>query len=227
VRVLSGPPGRAPDPDDDDLAALYAPPRLPWLRVNMVATLDGAVSGADGRTGSVNNAVDRRVFRLLRRRADAIVVGAGTARTERYAPAVAPLVVVSRRGEVPPLLREAAPGAVLLATCASAPLLDEARSVLGPDHVLVLGEDEVFVGALPGLLHQRGMTGLLCEGGPTLLGSLLAAGVVDELCLTLVPSLVGGRQGRIVTGPDLGVPMELGLLLEEGSTLLGRWFVTG
>jgi riboflavin biosynthesis pyrimidine reductase len=122
----------------------------------MVSTLDGAVTGADGRSGSINDAADKVVFDLLRGLADAIVVGAGTARTEGYRGAVAPLVVVSGRGEVPPLLRTAPPGRVLLVTCASAPLLPEARSVLGTSGVVVLGEEEVDVSRLPATLHERG-----------------------------------------------------------------------
>ncbi len=95
LRVLVGPdPGGA----EPDLAHLYAAPADPWLRVNMVSTLDGAASGDNGRSGSINNAVDKRVYDQLRALADAIVVGAGTARAEGYAPVDRPTVVVSRRG---------------------------------------------------------------------------------------------------------------------------------
>src|SRR6185436_3478876 len=83
VRVLVG-------PDTDDLAELYAAPADPWLRVNMVATVDGAATGETGRSGSINNAVDKLVYDQLRALADAIVVGAGTARIEGYAPEARP-----------------------------------------------------------------------------------------------------------------------------------------
>ena len=89
-----------------DLKALYRPPRLPWLRVNMVSTLDGAANGESGTSGSINNDADKRVFRALRAQADAVVVGAGTARTERYRVADVPLVVVSHRALVPEQLRD-------------------------------------------------------------------------------------------------------------------------
>src|SRR5687767_5218558 len=110
MRVLIG-------PDSDDLKTLYAAPKQPWLRVNMITTLDGAATGESGTSNSINNAADKRVFDTLRGLADAIIVGAGTARIEGYRPAAVPIVVVSRSGDVPPTLRNAAPGEVVLATC--------------------------------------------------------------------------------------------------------------
>ena len=212
-------------PEDASLAALYAAPRTPWLRVNMVATVDGAATGASGKSGSINNAVDKRVFDTLRGLADAIVVGAGTARTEGYGPVDKPVVLVSRRAEVPDKLRDAAPGAVLMATTAHADGLTEARRLLGDEQVLVVGDDEVDLALLKETLVGRGLVDLLSEGGPSLLGAMLAQGVVDELTATVVPRLVGGDHGRIVAAPPVDVPLELHTLLEEDGTLLARWFV--
>lgn len=208
---------------DDELASLYAAPAPDWLRVNMVSTVDGAATGADGLTGTVNNPADHRVFSLLRRLADCVVVGAGTARAEGYRPTDRPVVVVSRRGEVPPRLSDGAPGAVLLATCAAAPGLTASRQVLGSEHVLVLGQDAVHLPALPDALARRGLRQVLCEGGPQLLRDLVAAGTVDELCATVVPRLVAGTGPRISTGPPVDAAMRLRLLLEEDGTLLARW----
>lgn len=221
MRVLVG-----PDLDPrTDLAELYAAPADPWLRVNMVETLDGAATGDSGRSGSINNAVDKVVYDQLRALADAVVVGAGTARVEGYAPVDRPTVVVSRRGHVPDLLRGGPPGAVLLATCAEAELLDQARELLGDEHVLVLGADRVDLAALKPALAARGLTQLLGEGGPHLLRDLVAAGVADELCATIVPRLVGGEHPRITQGPPVDVPLRLHLLLEAEGTLLGRWTI--
>ena len=212
--------------DDEMLRRLYAPPGSPWLRVNMVSTADGAATGANGRTGSINNAADKRVFDLLRSTADAVVVGAGTARAERYRAASVPLVLVSRRGTVPELLRDAPSGQVLLATRAGAPGLAESRELLGPDHVVVVGEEAVDLVALRAALVERGLVSLLGEGGPSLLSDLLQAGLVDELCLTTVPHLVGGSSPRITAGDDLDRALELRVLLEQDGTLLGRWLVS-
>jgi riboflavin biosynthesis pyrimidine reductase len=208
--------------DAEDLAALYAPPTRPWLRVNMVSTVDGAATGPDGLSGSINNEADQRVFHQLREIADVIVVGAGTARAEGYRPAPKPIVLVSRSGEVPQSLRTAASDMVLMATTRTGG--DKARAELGEDNVFVLGGDEVDLTLLKPALSQRGFGDILCEGGPHLLATLLAAGAVDELCTTTVPRLLGGLHPRITDGPAVEVPLELMLLLEDHGTLIARWF---
>jgi riboflavin biosynthesis pyrimidine reductase len=227
MRLLTAPDRTASDADlsDADLRELYAAPRRPWVRANMVATVDGAAAGESGRSGSINNDVDRRVFALLRSLADAVVVGAGTARAEGYRPTERPIVLVSRRGQVPERLRDAAPGRVLLATCSAAEGLDDARDVLGDEHVLVLGGHRVDLARLREELAERGLVELLCEGGPHLLRDLLDQGVLDELCQTVVPRLVGGTHPRILDGPPVDATLRLHVLLEHDGTLLGRWLV--
>ncbi len=86
---------RLADLSDDELAAAYTPSREPWLRVNFVSTVDGAAQGSDGVSKSINNDADKRVFDALRRRADCLVVGAGTLRDEGYDVPSIPLVVGS------------------------------------------------------------------------------------------------------------------------------------
>ncbi len=229
MRVLIGDnPGA--EVADGDLAARYARPFDhvgPWMRVNMVSTVDGAAQGEDGKSGGINNAADKRVFDALRRVADCVVVGAGTLRTEGYRPTGVPLVVVSRSAEVPPLLRDAEPGQVLLATTERGTGLAEARALLGVENVLVLGSYSVDLATLKAALYDRGFTEQLSEGGPQLLHHLLAEGVADELCVTVVPRAVGGTGLRIVAGSGLDVPLTPTLLLEEAGTLLGRWRVSG
>jgi riboflavin biosynthesis pyrimidine reductase len=235
------------DLDDATLARLYAYPDgdAPWLRANMVSTLDGAATGPDGRTGTINNEADKRVFRLLRVLADVVIVGAGTARAEGYrhprpvtgvraalreGRSTAPtLVVVSRTGNLP--LQLAAPpdfddaGEVLLATSTGAEdrAVEAAREALGEGNVLVLGEDDVDVPALLEHLSGRGLRRMLTEGGPHLLRDMVAAGVLDELCLTVVPHLLAGAHPRILSGDPLGGCLSPQLLLESDGTLLGRW----
>ena len=209
----------------DGLRALYAPPRLPWLRANMVSSLDGAATGADGLSGTVNNKVDVDVFHALRELADAVLVGAGTAIAETYEASDTPIIVVSGRGRVPDDLRDCKPGSVRLATQADAPGLAAARDELGEENVYVTGTSEVDLPALLATLHEQGFRHLLCEGGPTLLASLLAADVVDELCHTITPKLLAGDGRRIVTGPPTELPVSLASLIEQDGTLLGRWYV--
>lgn len=221
--------------DDAALERLYAAPPGPWLRVNFVSTLDGAAAGDDGRTGSINTAADGVVFRLLRRLCDVVLVGAGTARAEGYrrprpdggrAPALA---VVSHSGLVPEALREGDPGSgqVLLVTRSGAPTahLAHSREVLGPDAVLLCGDERVDLRAARGTLEERGLVHVLSEGGPTLMHGLLEAGVVDELDLTWSPLVVGGDAPRIVGGGPLRLELEPMTLLESDGTLIGRWRV--
>jgi len=216
---------RLADLSDDELTRLYAPPDRPWLRVNFVSTVDGAAQGSDGLSKGINNDADKRVFDVLRSRADCLVVGAGTLRAEAYDVPRLPLVVVSRSGDLPPTLRGAPRGRVLMATVASADSLAQVRAQLGEDNVLVLGDDEIDLALLKSTLADRGWVEQLCEGGPSLFADLLAAGVVDELCWTVVPMLTGGDAVRMATGADVDVELRPTLLLEQDGTLLGRWLV--
>ena len=214
---------------DDEITALYAVPddhTGPWLRVNFVATVDGAAQGEDGRSGGINNAADKRVFHALRRRADVLVVGAGTARAEGYRPTHLPTVVVSRSGSVPATLLDGPPGSVLLATCSAAGDLVHVRRDLGDEQVLVVGEESVDLAALKRALADRGWTDQLAEGGPHLLRAMLDQGVVDELCVTTVPRVIAGDHLRIAAGDPVDVPLRPALLLEEEGTLLARWFTS-
>jgi riboflavin biosynthesis pyrimidine reductase len=213
------------DLSDDELAEVYAPLDRPWLRVNFVSTVDGAAQGGDGLSRSINNPVDKRVFDALRSNADCLVVGAGTLRDEGYSVPRLPLVVVSRSGEVPESLREAPEGRILMATTAAAEGLAASRSLLGDEQVMVLGEDTVDLVELKSRLAARGWVDQLSEGGPGLFAAMLEAGVVDELCLTVVPRLLGGDFTRITGGADLDVALTPHTLLEEEGTLLGRWLV--
>lgn len=215
MRILIG--------SDVGLPELYAVPRTPWLRVNFVATVDGAATGEDGRSGTINNEIDHVVFDLLREQADAVVIGAGTARIERYRELGKPLVLVSRSGTVPEHLRGAPD--VLMATYAASPGLEEARSVLGPDSVVVAGQHRVDLVALKSALAARGWGNQLCEGGPHLLRDLLDEGAADEVDVTVVPRAIGGHHPRITNGAPVDVPLTLQALVEHEGTLLARWFV--
>jgi riboflavin biosynthesis pyrimidine reductase len=177
----------------------YEWPTGPWLRANMVMTVDGSAVGPDGLSGTINNEADHMVFDLLREGADAVVVGAGTVRAEGYAGIGKQLVVVGHA--LPERLHGQA--GVRLATGGDA---DELRD-------LVAG------------LYAEGFASLLCEGGPTLLSGLLRAGVVDELCLTITPMAVGGDGRRITVGPLFDAELRLAGLIEDDGTLLARYLV--
>ncbi len=237
-----------PDPTETRLVALYdaGPPGARHLRVNMVAAVDGAAWGPDHRSGSINDEADWRVFRVLRALADVVLVGAGTARAEDYTMLERPrglehlcggapleLALVTRYGNLPDgVLGDVHRPWVVTGRAGAA----RAAEAVGADRVIEVpdpdGDDGVDLTAALDALAERGMTRVLSEGGPTLLGAMLAAGLVDELCVTTTPELVGPGPGRIVAGPGpVGassrppVPARLGhLLVAPGSgTLIARW----
>ncbi len=245
--LLADPPAPAgvavgSDLSDGDLVALYAVPDTTagWLRSNFATSVDGAITGPDGRSGTVNTEADHVVFELLRALSDVVVIGAGTARGEGYGPlkvsddraatrAAAgirpdlPVVVVTGQGVVPDTLRGADPGRVLMATHAEAPGLAHARRLLGEDQVLLCGGSVVDPAVLVAGLHERGLTRILTEGGPSLLATLLEADVVDELCVSLTPVTVGGTGPRMTHGPSLDAAFSPAVLIEQDGTVMGRW----
>jgi riboflavin biosynthesis pyrimidine reductase len=222
-------PGPEADLSDDDLRSAYAfPARRPWVRANMVSTLDGTMRGPDGSSRSISTATDQRVFRLARREADAILVGAGTIRAEDYRPSVHTVAIVTRRLDLPLTLRMFAERTaeharpIAFTTAASAAAAPSSlRDVID---IVGCGEDAVELPRVIADLKDRGLGRILCEGGPALLGELVSAGLLDELLLTLVPSFMGGGPEEhildIVGGLDPAVRLRPRLVLEDEGTVL-------
>jgi riboflavin biosynthesis pyrimidine reductase len=237
-------PDPAPLDDDASLAQAYrAPAGRRFLRVNFIASLDGATTVA-GRSRGLQSPGDLRVFRMLRALADVVLVGAGTATAEGYKPmsddsavgrmrlalgrpATAPIAVVSRRVSLSPqspLAGGSSP--TILITCAAAdPEYRKALADAGFD-VWVCGDDDVDLRLAVDRLAERGLAEITCEGGPQLLRSALAAGVVDELDMSMSPMLVGGEVRLLGDGP-LPEPVQLDLrqVLEEDGMLFTRYAV--
>lgn len=229
-----------------ELADAYAYPtgNAPWLRANMVSTLDGAAQH-DGRSQPISSATDMRVFGTLRGIADAVVVGAETVRQEGYRPARAREAFAERRAAAG---QAAAPAIAivtasldldftlplfaeplvptLVVTGAAAPAERIAAAEKAGAVVVTAGEG---AGAEPRrvvrALAERGLTRLLTEGGPRLLGQFVAAGALDELCLTVSPMVAAGDAQRIAGGPSMAVPerFELASVLEEAGFLFTRY----
>ncbi|WP_343601477.1 pyrimidine reductase family protein [Mycobacterium sp.] len=212
---------------DDELIRLYDYPpdhRGPWVRANFIASLDGGAT-VEGTTAALGGPVDRALFAVLRELADVILVGAGTVRVEGYAGAqltvaqrqrrqargqseVPPLAIVTKSGDLhrdlPVFTRtEVAP---LVLTCAAA--FGETQRRLGglAEVIDCSGDDPAEVEHAPILaaLAGHGLHRVLTEGGPALLGWLLDRGLLDDMCLTIAPCLVGGQAGRIAAGPGQG-----------------------
>jgi riboflavin biosynthesis pyrimidine reductase len=196
------------------------PPDRPFVLVNMIATADGRATIA-GRTAPIANRADYELFHALRTRVDAVMVGAETVRVESYGPMDPLAVLVTRTAAVPAdvgLLSAPGNRIVVLTPSPDATLPECAAQV---DYVRGTLAD-----GLRALHAEHGVRSMLCEGGPQLLGDLVAAGLVDELHLVIAPKLAGGISPlTIVTGPALDPPAELTLLSihESGGYLFTRW----
>lgn len=228
------------DLSDAELAGLYAYPAGPALRANMVASADGAAT-LDGASAGLSSAADRHVFALLRTLADVILVGAGTARAEHYAPVriqelwghlrehrtpTPPIAVITGRMDLDltsPLFTAAPADARTMIITTS-----RAAAASSDSEVIVAGEETVDLTLAVKALHDRGYQHILAEGGPGILGELTGAGLVDELCLTVGPLLAGPGAPRIVTGPPAPrpVPLSLGHVIEAEGFLLCRYLKT-
>jgi riboflavin-specific deaminase-like protein len=215
-----------------------APSDRPYLVVNMVSSLDGKAT-LDWRTKGLSTELDRELFHRLRTQGDAIMVGAGTVRAERYGRmakndelraareaeglAADPLaVIVSARLDLPadlPMFGEPQQR-VVIATHSDAELPDTEAEIVyersGDDLPLLMAR----------LREQHGVRSVVCEGGPTLNSHLFAADLVDELWLTLNPKVLGGAAAfTIVAGRELVDPAELEAIsiAQGGGDLFTRW----
>ncbi len=210
----------------------------PYLVVNMVTTADGRVT-IGGRSGPIGNEADQDLFHALRTRVDAVMVGAGTLRAEKYGRLVRkperreareraglqpdPLaVMVSGRLDLPddlPILHE--PDQEILVATFSDRELPGAAAI----RYLRFNDGVVDIPRLLAILRGRGVRSVLCEGGPTLNAELLRAGGVDELFHCLAPKLAGEPDApTMVTGVlHETVGMELISLMESDSHLFIRF----
>jgi riboflavin biosynthesis pyrimidine reductase len=234
-------PGPATDLDLADAYPVTDGRDGAFVRVNMISSLDGAIS-VDGRSGALGGAADRQVFNALRAAADVVVVGAGTMRAEQYGPARVdeaavqqrlargqhaqpPIAVVSRAAQFDfssPFFTDAQIAPLLVTSAARAGSL--AREAGSRADVIAAGAEGVEPARLVEELADRGFRSQLVEGGPGLNGDLARAGVIDELCLTVSPLIVSGDGPRIFAGPPLMPPVEPRVIhvLEEGGFLFAR-----
>jgi riboflavin biosynthesis pyrimidine reductase len=238
------------DTEADDararLAALYAPPRRRWLRVNLVMSVDGSAVGADGGSDSLTNPADRMLMGVIRSSADVVLVGAASIRREGlHLPTRARLAIVMATGdlgdlEVPDGLASgrvivAGPEDATAAVARRYPGLRAEPIVLGPGEALADGEPTSRMpstAAIVEALRLRGAESILSEGGPTLVGGLLDAGLVDELCLTTSPVLSSSHLPLSDTvsrpGQRLDLPLDaIQLLVDERGGTYARWSIAG
>jgi riboflavin biosynthesis pyrimidine reductase len=240
-----------PEPGTTDIETLVAGLRLadrapdarPFTVANFVSSVDGRAA-VQGRSGVLGDEGDLAVFRALRREVDAVLVGTGTLRAERYGRLIKdarararrrerglapePLVcVMTRTGRVPldiPLFAEPEARVVVFT---GAPL--DTSAVAAEVEVVELDPAELtFATALGRLRQDHGVRALLCEGGPGVFGALLHERVVDQLFLTFAAKLAAGENPTITSGPELHQPAELVLesVLERAGSLFLRYAIS-
>jgi riboflavin biosynthesis pyrimidine reductase len=232
-------PEPAPIDGDADLESIFVLPTGRRVRANFITSIDGAIE-LDGRSRSLSGPADRAAFMAMRACADAVLVGAGTVRAENYGPVkldegtqrrrvdrgqepLPRLAIVSGAADLDPRAKVFSGAKPLLLTSAKGA---NSRPDLGPvAEVTVCGEDVVDLGYALDHLSALGLVRVLCEGGPTLMSSLLAHDLVDELCLTISPVLAGSGHRSLTTGHPMPDPAWFGLLglLEADGMLLSRY----
>jgi riboflavin-specific deaminase-like protein len=221
--------------------AARAPVDRPYTLVNFVASADGHAAFR-GRSRWLSDDADREMFHGLREHVDAVLVGTGTLRTERYGRIVRdperrhrraaaglnpePLAaIISRSGDVPldiPLFTD--PGSrVVVFTSAGLDTSDLAAQV----DVVHLDPGELTLTTMMRRLRSSyDVRSLLCEGGPTLFGALLQEELVDELFVSIAPKLTGGGTAPAISaGPELAELRTLSIVwaLEHEGTLYLRY----
>lgn len=225
-----------------DLGELYPWPKgRRWVRGMMVTTLDGAARGADDASGSISSPADKVIFNETRRLADAVLIGAGTMRIERYRPLKAkpeyqderasaglrsaPVVVmVSATLDLPwdeDIFSESAFTPIIVTSeTADTDAITQAREHC---EVVVLPGELVAPGAILDMLAERGLNRIVCEGGPHLLRALAAENLLDEADISISPLIVGG--GQIKTGDGFDPPDRYRLehIIEDDGFLFNRY----
>ncbi|MDX2025513.1 dihydrofolate reductase family protein [Microcella sp.] len=231
-RVVPGSGGEldldAPD-TRSTLLAWYAPHSPEYVRLNLVSTLDGHATGPDGTSESLTSRADRMILGAIRELADVVVVGAETVRREGLGrPRRAALAIVTASGDLaghrlddhddrttPVIVVTTAAGAEQAAATAPSAtvwVLDSAPTSR-IDPAVIVHE-----------LRRQGFTGIVVEGGPTLAGQFMRAGLVDEVCLTVMPRL--GGSSVPVLADETAVMRSLTvtqLLVDDSGAQFGRW----
>lgn len=239
--MITGP--RTGELDDDQVLEAYPWPEdgRSWVRAMMVTTLDGAAAGPDGLSDSISSTVDKAVFDAVRRLADAVLVGAGTIRAEGYGPMLAKPADADRRiaaGQaLAPVLTIVSRSLTLdwdgdlFTESTMRPLVitgsgaDASRVARAEVHcdVVVTDDEMVAPATVVEVLEQRGLRRIVCEGGPTLLESLIEADLVDEADITVSPMFAGTAHSPRTPGLEHTAGFELKHVLLAESFLMARY----
>ena len=208
------------------LAGLYDLPGADWVRINLVTSVNGSVTGDDGTSDSLTNRADRKILGVIRRQSDVILVGAASVRAEGYQlPRTAPLAIVTATGDFGGhQLDLSLPRAVPLVLCPAA-AAERAGSALPGAKIVVVPDSDGRMAAVDiiSALRERGLRRITCEG-PSIASQLIDAGIATELCLSTSPVVGGAFQPVFGSEPIASRRLSLTtLLVDDSSTLYARW----
>jgi riboflavin biosynthesis pyrimidine reductase len=225
-----------------DISSAYAwPDRGAWVRAMMVMSLDGAISGSDGRSGSISSATDRLIMKQVRSFSDVVLIGASTMRAEKYSPMkVIPEILDERRSQG---LDDASVTAIVSASLDlpwelpafsesyRQPIVitttdcDEATAIEASKHCELIRVTDIKnnPGAIIDALTAMGLNRIICEGGARLLGDLTKAGCIDEFDVAISPTLANNGQALLHANFDAPQRLTLAHVLQDEGFLFTRY----
>lgn len=212
----------------DVVRELYRPIDSHWLRLNFVASIDGVIADSNGISDGLSSRTDRRILGSIRANSDVVLIGAASVRAEGYfLPRDTALAIVTGSGD---LSGHRIPTGIsrekIIVFCpdeSSLKLTETFGEV--PFRRQTLPGPRMNLKLIVDRLRDLGYSSIVCEGGSQLAGELLESDLVDEICLTISPTLVGA-------GPSLLSSLESThdlklrqIILDEDSFLYGSWLV--
>lgn len=225
-------PGAAEPLDLDDessrdrLLEFYRPPSPEWVRLNLVASISGSAAGSDGTSETLTSKSDRRILGVIRELSDVVLVGAASVRAEGYQlPRRSRLAIVTASGDLSGHRLGTTDASLVTVVCVAS-AVEKVRETLGDAEILTVPTDDGRIGMtdLVAALRGAGYSSIVCEGGPGLAAQLLAASLLDDVCLTTSP-VIGDVRLPVLGGSELPEhAATLGhLLIDEASFLFARW----
>lgn len=201
------------------LAGLWAAPRRDWVRMNMIGSINGRVTGPDGTSDSLSNRADRRILQQIRAMSDAVIVGAQTVRQERHT-STRPtwLVIVTGSGDLTGHRIDADDAEASVLVCCPASARAQVEATMPGARIAEIEpvDGRIPLDAVLETVRSRGMRSLVVEGGAKLIGQFLDAGLIDEICVTQAP-VFGPDEAPSLPGSSRGTRFDRVLLAEDSA----------
>ncbi|WP_233231559.1 bifunctional diaminohydroxyphosphoribosylaminopyrimidine deaminase/5-amino-6-(5-phosphoribosylamino)uracil reductase RibD [Tichowtungia aerotolerans] len=148
---------------------------LPFVTLKLGVTLDGRIADSSGTSQWITGPTARKKVQEMRRKVDAVMVGAGTVRADN-----------------PSLLPRPAKGRAPWRVVVGSDISEKSKVLTDEAAARTVIVDGSVKKALRALAKEHGVMHVLCEGGGELAGSLIRAGLVDEFMIFMAPSVLGG-----------------------------------